>query len=379
MDTPYFTSPTPLRHWVNIKTNPATWALFHEGELFPKAEAIVVHQKDGKWVWKIPRRRILGWRTLVPEKTGIETSREKAQTAAEKELPPYIPQYTGYLSCQKCGHVHWVHGDCPVEKTLYPAPTSPGWYWVKDSIGRWTVVRCDWLDEKTLFVCYPRENTPYETWWRPINSVTDPWGPEAIFPTEALCSQFQEEVSTWAAETFPHQTPQSKIAHLRKEIEELAEAPDDGEEMADCFILLLNLAEMAGVNLMAEAQRKMGINRNRKWDEPDADGVCHHVAEPSSMFATVRPSHPLKVGGSSDSPPQAFVYETLKNLVAYAHRKTCLHEETFRGGAIWEICRDCGMKWADDAGGKPENAHEVPEAIKAAEDLLHKIKPTSGT
>ena len=34
--------------------------------------------------------------------------------------------------------------------------------------------------------------------------------------------------------------------------------------------------------------------------------------------------------------------------------ETCQHTETHRGGAIWEICDRCGMKWADDMGGKPE-------------------------
>jgi hypothetical protein len=35
-------------------------------------------------------------------------------------------------------------------------------------------------------------------------------------------------------------------------------------------------------------------------------------------------------------------------------RNTCTHEETQRGGVIWEICDLCGAKWADDRGGKPE-------------------------
>jgi len=38
----------------------------------------------------------------------------------------------------------------------------------------------------------------------------------------------------------------------------------------------------------------------------------------------------------------------------YVESQQCLHEETHRGGAIWEICDMCGSKWADDEGGKPE-------------------------
>lgn len=115
----------------------------------------------------------------------------------------------------------------------------------------------------------------------------------AVDPAAACSvSEFQREVSAWAAETFPHQTPHSKMTHLRKEIDELAEDTSDGEEMADCFILLLNLAEMAGVDLMAEARRKMEINRKRKWGAPDADGVCFHVKqnEPAEARRGVPPT-----------------------------------------------------------------------------------------
>ena len=44
----------------------------------------------------------------------------------------------------------------------------------------------------------------------------------------------------------------------------------------------------------------------------------------------------------------------LKALLARDEKNTCRHEETHRGGAIWEICDSCGSMWADDEGGKPE-------------------------
>jgi hypothetical protein len=47
---------------------------------------------------------------------------------------------------------------------------------------------------------------------------------------------------------------------------------------------------------------------------------------------------------------------------------TCQHEDTYRGGVIWEICSACGMKWADDMGGRPE--WEDPEEWVAADRLL---------
>ncbi len=60
----------------------------------------------------------------------------------------------------------------------------------------------------------------------------------------------------------------------------------------------------------------------------------------------------------------------LKDVTDYAAINTCLHEETHRGGVIWEICDTCGMKWADDRGGKPQSASEMPNVIKNAYKIL---------
>lgn len=46
--------------------------------------------------------------------------------------------------------------------------------------------------------------------------------------------------------------------------------------------------------------------------------------------------------------------QALRDLLKRDQRNTCQHEETHRGGAIWEICDMCGEKWADDRGGKPK-------------------------
>ena len=64
---------------------------------------------------------------------------------------------------------------------------------------------------------------------------------------------------------------------------------------------------------------------------------------------------------------------SLKNLLTYAETTTCLHEETYRGGAIWEICSYCGIKWADDRGGKPHDAHEYPKPIKDAQEVIDNL------
>lgn len=68
------------------------------------------------------------------------------------------------------------------------------------------------------------------------------------------------------------------------------------------------------------------------------------------------------------------VVNILQAIADYAANQTCLHENTHRGGVLWEICDDCGMKWADDEGGKPDDAHNIPKEIEDAYDLLDEIQ-----
>ena len=78
------------------------------------------------------------------------------------------------------------------------------------------------------------------------------------------------------------------------------------------------------------------------------------------------------VGDSTVADPE--IMSVLQDVTDYAARNVCLHEETHRGGVIWTICDQCGMKWADDEGGVPENAHELPEPVKRAYDILSKYE-----
>ena len=77
--------------------------------------------------------------------------------------------------------------------------------------------------------------------------------------------QFQREVGEWGKATFPNSTLLSIMAHLREEVAELdhevrAGLPKHGparyfgqvaigEELADCYLLLLHLAHRVGIDL----------------------------------------------------------------------------------------------------------------------------------
>lgn len=60
--------------------------------------------------------------------------------------------------------------------------------------------------------------------------------------------------------------------------------------------------------------------------------------------------------------------EVMERLVAHIDEMTCRHESTHRGGVLWEICDDCGARWADDMGGKPEFTE--PDYLTKARQLL---------
>lgn len=105
------------------------------------------------------------------------------------------------------------------------------------------------------------------------------------------------DVNTWADDTFGVQRKVvSVLNHLKQEVPELiAELELKGEErnedsqsvedeFADCFILICNAAAKYGLSanqLLAVSERKMEVNKARKWGKPDANGVVNHVKEPA--------------------------------------------------------------------------------------------------
>lgn len=94
----------------------------------------------------------------------------------------------------------------------------------------------------------------------------------------------QFEVGSWGERTFPQATNTSIVAHLRREVEELAAEVERGVstrdlayEAADVYLLLLHLAHRGGFDLATFAARKHAINERRAWGQPDAEGVVEHT------------------------------------------------------------------------------------------------------
>lgn len=96
----------------------------------------------------------------------------------------------------------------------------------------------------------------------------------------------QISVSQWAEETFGPTSSNARIAaRANEEMAELLRAltandhhPKAPEEVADVVICLYRLATKLGFHLAAEIDRKMAVNRSRKWEQ-SGDGHGYHVRD----------------------------------------------------------------------------------------------------
>jgi NTP pyrophosphatase (non-canonical NTP hydrolase) len=93
----------------------------------------------------------------------------------------------------------------------------------------------------------------------------------------------QAEITAWASSRFPHRTDHHAIYKLMvEEIPELAMHLKEhgtigiGPELADCFILLMDLASLWNVDLVGAIREKMLINYSRQWSM-DVNGIMQHL------------------------------------------------------------------------------------------------------
>lgn len=96
------------------------------------------------------------------------------------------------------------------------------------------------------------------------------------------------EIREWQDATFPTATAASAAKHLLSEAHELVAQPTDPEEMADIFLLVIAVANKAGVNLAEAAAAKLAKNKARKWGKPNADGYVEHVKDDDAARAALR-------------------------------------------------------------------------------------------
>ncbi len=97
----------------------------------------------------------------------------------------------------------------------------------------------------------------------------------------------------WSRATFgsdAERGPLGPIRHLQKESKELeaawlshiGEMHQVKEELADCFLLLLDASRRSGVKIMQlieAAQAKLEVNKKREWPKAGVDDAVEHVKE----------------------------------------------------------------------------------------------------
>lgn len=99
-------------------------------------------------------------------------------------------------------------------------------------------------------------------------------------------SETQATISAWAEQTFGPAGSNTRVAV--RALEEMTEllrclSADDNhpkatDEVADVVIVLQRLATRLGIDLWAEVERKMAINRGRTW-KLDSTGHGYHVRD----------------------------------------------------------------------------------------------------
>jgi NTP pyrophosphatase (non-canonical NTP hydrolase) len=102
----------------------------------------------------------------------------------------------------------------------------------------------------------------------------------------ATAGETQKSVTDWANETFGTAGSTARVAaRANEEMAELLRAltvddahPKAAEEVADIVIVLYRVATRLGVDLHAEIDRKMAINRTREW-KLSSDGHGYHVRD----------------------------------------------------------------------------------------------------
>lgn len=100
-----------------------------------------------------------------------------------------------------------------------------------------------------------------------------------------MTKELYESITKWQEETFPQSTSLSKIEHLKEEVDELITDINENNsgkasEFADCFMLLFGAAYSDGMsyeNICNAIEKKMKINRTRKWGKVNEKGFVNHI------------------------------------------------------------------------------------------------------
>ncbi len=111
--------------------------------------------------------------------------------------------------------------------------------------------------------------------------------PLSIVHSQISAMKLQRDLGRWSDATFGYgRSPDGCIAHLAAEVQELRAQPHDLTEYADCMLLLLDAARLAGhtsADLISGCFTKLEICKARKWGKPNAEGVVEHIRDDDEL------------------------------------------------------------------------------------------------
>lgn len=110
-----------------------------------------------------------------------------------------------------------------------------------------------------------------------------------VIEMETACKpidQLIEEIYEWQQATFVDGTEEGRIAHFQEEIKEYLADPSSGEEAADVFFLFVAIFKHRGIDLRAEAERKLEINKARTWAKVEG-GYSKHIKEEPDVWPDI--------------------------------------------------------------------------------------------
>lgn len=96
-------------------------------------------------------------------------------------------------------------------------------------------------------------------------------------------NELKTEVVEWADQIAPNRKPQDTVCKLVSEASELLDAvlnknkEEVAGEIGDVIILLADLGDMYGIDIINAGLSKMVVNRARKWTTED--GILRRVRE----------------------------------------------------------------------------------------------------
>lgn len=89
--------------------------------------------------------------------------------------------------------------------------------------------------------------------------------------------ELTDQVNDVADSLFPNRSDASILLKLFEELGELVKKPDDPDEHADVFILLLDFASRHGVDVEKAVLSKLSVLPDREWKLNVGTGVMQSV------------------------------------------------------------------------------------------------------